>query len=380
MSKIAVNCRKLPFGSTLGVAHFVLNLTQALAVDHEIVFIVPDEQDFVDSGAARVVGDFGADVLSVADARKSRSHLERQYIELLPHHFQEPEHCARSILICHDLHVFDIPWKYGDRAAHMQSNFRSVVGAASAVVTHFPRTYYDVERIAGLKLMNLFLTESPLLLDTSVVFGADVDRGDGRTVLLYPAQLQQHKNHRTLIEALSQRSSGEPVVVLCPGSDFDEESSADLRRSAAEQVGDALQFLGRVTDEELVDLYRTCDAVIVPSLAEGGALVALEGIAAGKPVAVNDIRSARTHLSSVGADVLWFDAESADDTLRAVEQLSSEDAAAALGANRRCRERLRESTWESLGRTWSELIAWLDGDRPRPTVVVNRDLTEIALV
>ena len=86
---------------------------------------------------------------------------------------------------------------------------------------------------------------------------------------------------------------------------------AHARESA---VAERFDFLGRISDERLVELYRECDAVIVPSMAEGGAYIPLEAIVAGKPVAVNDIDAARAHVASVGGEVIWFDGTDAEAT------------------------------------------------------------------
>lgn len=53
-------------------------------------------------------------------------------------------------------------------------------------------------------------------------------------------------------------------------------------------LGDQLRFLGAKRGEELVDLYKACDVVCIPSRNEPFGLVVLEAWAAGKPVVVSD--------------------------------------------------------------------------------------------
>lgn len=53
-------------------------------------------------------------------------------------------------------------------------------------------------------------------------------------------------------------------------------------------VGGSCRFLGSKSGQELIDLYKACDVVCVPSRNEPFGLTVLEGWAAGKPVVVSD--------------------------------------------------------------------------------------------
>ena len=49
-------------------------------------------------------------------------------------------------------------------------------------------------------------------------------------------------------------------------------------------ISSRVQYLGRLTDEQLVDLYHRALAFVFPSLIEGFGLPGLEAMAAGLPV------------------------------------------------------------------------------------------------
>jgi glycosyltransferase involved in cell wall biosynthesis len=65
----------------------------------------------------------------------------------------------------------------------------------------------------------------------------------------------------------------------------------ELERRASElAVADSVQFVGPITDEQLVAYYRAADVCVVPSIAlEGFGLVVLEALACGTPVIGTDV-------------------------------------------------------------------------------------------
>jgi glycosyltransferase involved in cell wall biosynthesis len=92
--------------------------------------------------------------------------------------------------------------------------------------------------------------------------------------LLYPANRWPHKNHERLFDAV--RKVGRPLVLTGSGHD-------------GKPVPPGVEVRGRVPVDELVDLYRTCAAVVFPSLYEGFGQPPLEAMACAAPVAVSDI-------------------------------------------------------------------------------------------
>merc|ERR1711879_247998 len=59
-------------------------------------------------------------------------------------------------------------------------------------------------------------------------------------------------------------------------------------RSKELGVEGSCRFLGAMKGQELVDLYKACDVVVVPSRNEPFGLIVLEAWSAGKPVIVSD--------------------------------------------------------------------------------------------
>ena len=74
------------------------------------------------------------------------------------------------------------------------------------------------------------------------------------------------------IEALSEL--GLPLKVVGAGS---------LEKKLKSKAGSSIEFLGNLTDEQLVDYYRGCEALIFPGVEDFG-LVMAEAHKFGKPV------------------------------------------------------------------------------------------------
>ena len=101
--------------------------------------------------------------------------------------------------------------------------------------------------------------------------------------VLHVGHLEPRKNLHLLLQAWSllQERGRAPRLILA-GTDAG--IGDELRRAAGTQV----EFVGRVDEERLVDLYAGCAAVVLPSAYEGFGLPALEALAMGKPVLVSD--------------------------------------------------------------------------------------------
>jgi len=146
--------------------------------------------------------------------------------------------------------------------------------------------------------------------------GLDHDRffPDGRErqpFLLYPANRWPHKNHERLFQAVAlvRRSRPELRLVL----------------TGAGHAGSALpagvETRGRVSDEELVDLYRSAFALVFPSLYEGFGTPTLEAMACGCPVASS---TAGALSEVVGDAAALFDPGSAEAIADGIERALTE--------------------------------------------------------
>jgi rhamnosyl/mannosyltransferase len=157
--------------------------------------------------------------------------------------------------------------------------------------------------------------------------------------VLFVGQMRSYKGIEWLLPAVAGRPELE-LRLIGSGSEL-----GDYRRVAERLGGDNVQFLGRVTDEELHAAYDRSDVVVLPSVtqAEAFGLVVLEGMAAGCVPVVSDLPGVRDLVGNVGMVVPARDA----DTLAAalVGLAADPERLTALGLA--ARTRAKELSWDT---------------------------------
>lgn len=106
--------------------------------------------------------------------------------------------------------------------------------------------------------------------------------------LFYPAQLWPHKNHITILKALSiLKKNGLKVPLVLTGAKFGA-AEALFSFISDSGLGDQIHYLGLVPFSDLVGLYRSAQFLIVAVLYESNSLPILEAAAAGTPIIASD--------------------------------------------------------------------------------------------
>ena len=115
-----------------------------------------------------------------------------------------------------------------------------------------------------------------------------------------------------------------------------------------------LEFIGKRPHEELPDLLRECDVLVLPSFCEGFGLVLLEALASGLPVITTEA-TAGPDLIEDGVEGLLIPSGDLNALCQALqffvdqpELLETMSAAA-----RRCAEKY---TWDAYGDRWNQLL------------------------
>ena len=176
----------------------------------------------------------------------------------------------------------------------------------------------------------------------------------------YAAGIRPHKNVEGLVEAYAAvqvRRADAPRLVLV--GDLGERetfvSSADSVRAriAANGIEHAVLLPGFVSDEQLACLYSGAIAAVIPSLAEGFGLPAVEAAACGAPVLLSDLPA---HRESLGDAALYFPAEDRAALASLLERfMDDEDLRGRAG--REGRRAVARLSWDSAARSLGQLIS-----------------------
>ena len=171
--------------------------------------------------------------------------------------------------------------------------------------------------------------------------------GEPGEKLLIVSEIVRHKRLEVALEAA--RRARMPIRVVGTGPDH-----AALRQAYPEA-----EFLGRANDEELVELYASARAVIVPSMEEFG-ITAVEAQAAGRPVIAAAAGGALETVldGSTGRLVTLDDVDAFQRAIEAVDDSEFDLAGAVRNA-----ERFSVATFQQ--RLADEVRRVLDSDRAR---------------
>src|SRR5262249_40566049 len=107
-------------------------------------------------------------------------------------------------------------------------------------------------------------------------------------LLLFVGRLAPNKRLPVLIEALDRLRDCSPTyhaVVVGNADDVYRTEAEHCRQRAAELgVADRLHWLGHVSEDRLLDAYRSADLLVMPSRHEGFCIPVIEAMAFGLPV------------------------------------------------------------------------------------------------
>jgi glycosyltransferase involved in cell wall biosynthesis len=164
----------------------------------------------------------------------------------------------------------------------------------------------------------------------------------------FVGELRPHKNVQTLIKGYNQfrEQIYEPDIdLVIAGTEYGDRHS-ELKRSVKDSYRENVLFLGRVTDDELAQLYEHATAFVFPSLYEGFGLPPLEAMGYGTPV----IASNKTSIPEVVGDAgLYFDPENEIEICRSMQSILSDDELYAE-LEKKGRKRFEDFSWNRTAR------------------------------
>ncbi|OFW75567.1 MAG: hypothetical protein A2Y55_03390 [Actinobacteria bacterium RBG_16_68_12] len=190
------------------------------------------------------------------------------------------------------------------------------------------------------------------------VFGprgaADVERAlaplglRAGSFFVFAGGISPHKNLETLLEGyaeLHRMPNAPPPLVLAGDLEGDSylSSAAQVQARIAELgLGERVLLPGFVSDETLACLYAGATAVVLPSLAEGFGLPAVEAAACGAALVLSDLPAHRETLDGAAIFVAPTDARAIGAALARVR----DDSELRSSLGRRAREAVAVLSWD----------------------------------
>jgi glycosyltransferase involved in cell wall biosynthesis len=176
----------------------------------------------------------------------------------------------------------------------------------------------------------------------------DIGLEAGDPFVLYAGGVGRHKGLSTLLDAWESIPVELPPLVLA-GS-FDDDGYApvndDLVKRASELY--TVRFTGFVSDDVLACLYSSATMVVVPSLAEGFGLPAVEAAACGAAVVLSEIAP---HVETLEDAALFFPPGDEDELAGLIRLLLEDE---------QLRARLGDEARQAAGRlSWDDSAARL---------------------
>ena len=186
---------------------------------------------------------------------------------------------------------------------------------------------------------------------------------NGDKVLLYVGRIESLKGVELLVRTTAQLDTCEPVKVLVVGDDNGQDREVDRLRELAEtlEVGDSIDFVGRVAQNELPVYYSAADVCVVPSFYESFGLAALESMACGTPVVASRVGGLSTVVQhgSTGYLKAWRCPEAFANSVEMLISSKSLQHSMGLAARRRA----EDMSWEKVAEQIAGIYETLSSER-----------------
>ena len=256
-----------------------------------------------------------------------------------PHRLDFPDVPKPIVCTFQDAIYFDFPEVLGGketilewhRAAHWLKSASQVVVSSMATKDALKR-HFDIPPEKLALVHHAILPTDPT---TEVQLPPSCADALPPRYLVFPAPISSHKNHYNLFIAWARFADrmNYPLVLMgnCtqllnfkhgqwPKQGDSPRLTGVLQRHEL-CMGKDYYALGYVPDEDIPRIIRRAAALIMPTLAEGGGSYPVEeALRLGVPVLCSDIPVLREHLKGRSATIGWFDPESPDSILAALNE------------------------------------------------------------
>ena len=191
-----------------------------------------------------------------------------------------------QVTVVHDVIPLDFPDYYPRQQLYFRRLVPAVLRRARVVVAVSEATRRRVIAAYGLSPARVRTVLNGFDAEQFSPDGPVSDDG-GLPYVLFVGNLLPHKNLPRLVEAVARAATSTPVRLVVVGGGRPR-AVAQLR-TLADRVGAGVQRRAFVSPSELAPLLRGARALVLPSLAEGFGLPAVEAMACGTPVIAGNV-------------------------------------------------------------------------------------------
>ncbi len=185
-----------------------------------------------------------------------------------------------------------------------------------------------------------------------------------------------HKNQKVVFEAIGKlKSEGKNVCLVCTGPNSYQiarnytgwtspyvDEILSVAKSYGLVAGEDFFAMGYLDKKDLECLYRLAQALIIPSLYEGGCLPMLEAMQAGCPVVCSNIATIAELAALAGGNAWCFDATDADELKNVLLQFLSNPSAVEDKAAAAARLVPEVFSWEKSAAAYLQLFSEAAGN------------------
>lgn len=255
----------------------------------------------------------------------------------------------RRAITVHDLRAWDP--EFGDEAS--RRNVAENVSAAGVVFTSWKNPEQEIIARFPEVRDKLFRVPFPIMNEAVAVTDAPHDPS-GERLIIYPAAVVPHKNHRILVDFVESYRPAD-IKFLFTGNDQTEYGMKLRRDIEGKGLSPWFTFAGFLPSDELARNMKRSWALVMPSLYEAASGPVMEAMVSAVPVICADLPVFRDQISECGGDAVWFDPRAAESLNQAIETVRRDRRKSAEGASVGGRW-YAELSWDTAAREYLNLI------------------------
>jgi glycosyltransferase involved in cell wall biosynthesis len=189
-----------------------------------------------------------------------------------------------QVVTIHDLIPYYYPTRNFIENAYYKYLLPNLISRLRAVITVSETSKAEICDFFGIDTQNVHVI--PNGIDLTKWSPSGTVEKPSEAYLLVVSANRPYKNTIELLEHHSLWADRYRLKLVSTKARYGRAVQEAVRSLGLEAVVD---FLDNLTEEQLVDLYRKCAAVVYPSLMEGFGRPALEAMAVGRPIILSDI-------------------------------------------------------------------------------------------